>query len=381
MRSRVRVIALAAASFAVLLGLVAGPAWTAGTAITLSPKSGPPTTQVTVTGAGFSATETVLVAFDSTQVASATTASTGSFSTSFIVPRSALPGNHTVKATGQTSTRSTTATFLVRTNWAKFHFGLTNSGDNPYENVIGPANVAKLNTAWTGATGGNNVSSPAVANGVVYIGSAGGNLYAFSAAGTTGCSGTPKTCSPLWAGTTGPSSSAPAVANGVVYVGSDDHKLYAFPAAGTTGCSGTPKTCQPLWTGATTNNIDSSPAVANGIVYIGSDDGKLYAFPAAGTTGCSGTPKTCKPLWTAASGNATSSPAVANGVVYVGSSADNKLHAFSAAGTTGCSGTPKTCNPLWTGTTTTGSIIGSSPAVANGVVYVGSSDGKLHAFH
>jgi hypothetical protein len=43
---------------------------------------------------------------------------------------------------------------------------------------------------------------------------------------------------------------------------------------------------------------------------------------------CIGTPKTCQPLWTAATGDMTEfSPAVANGVVYVGSF-DNKLYAF-----------------------------------------------------
>ncbi len=64
------------------------------------------------------------------------------------------------------------------------------------------------------------------------------------------------------------------------YVGyrSDDNKLYAFSAGGATGCSGTPKACKPLWTAATGGYVYSSPAVANGVVYVGSYDGKLYAF-------------------------------------------------------------------------------------------------------
>jgi len=165
------------------------------------------------------------------------------------------------------------------------------------------------------------------------------------------------------------------VANGVVYVGSAPGKLYAFSAAGTTGCSGTPpaRTCAPLWTGATGGQIYySSPAVAGGVVYVAATDGKLYAFRAAGTTGCSGTPKTYAPLWTAAiAGGGTvgqSSPVVAGAVVYV--SAGSTLYAFSAAGTTGCSGTPKTCAPLWTGTSPSNTTY-ASPAVANGMVYEG----------
>jgi outer membrane protein assembly factor BamB len=232
---------------------------------------------------------------------------------------------------------------------------------------------------------------------VVYVGS--DKLYAFSvAAGNANCTTTGtlpiKTCTPLWTGTLGRgTSSSPSVANGVVYIGSVNGKLYAFSAAaGSTNCitTGAPpvKTCTPLWTGATGSIIgDSSPAVANGLVYVGSFDNKLYAFSAAaGSTNCTttGTPPvtTCTPLWTGATGfSIRSSPAVANGVVYVGS-ADTKLYAFgAAAGSTNCttSGTPPvtTCTPLRT--VATANQVNSSPAVANGVVYVGSYDGKLYA--
>jgi outer membrane protein assembly factor BamB len=170
------------------------------------------------------------------------------------------------------------------------------------------------------------------------------------------------------------------VANGVVYAGSNDGKLYAFDAAGTTNCSGSPKTCQPLWTAATGGN-NPSPAVANGVVYVGAD--KLYAFDAAGTTNCSGSPKTCQPLWTATlpEADATWAPAVANGVVYVGSDDEftSSVAAYDAAGTTNCSGSPKTCQPLWTASTGGFGSSASSPVVSHGVVYV-SGEGKLYAF-
>jgi outer membrane protein assembly factor BamB len=366
------------------VGLSASPAAAVTASITLKPSSGPPTSTVTVTGAGFGGSETVAVDFSGTQVATATTSATGTFSATFTVPKSALPGSHPVTATGQASRRSATKNFLVRANWAKFHFDPANSGLNPYENVIGPANVSGLKTAWTWTqTVGSVYSSPAVANGVVYVGSTQGNLYAFSAAGTTGCSGTPKTCQPLWTGTTGSIAySSPAVASGVVYVAATDGKLYAFSANGTTGCSGTPKTCKPLWTaaiGGVNTPGQSSPVVVNGVVYVtAGTNGQLYAFSAAGTIGCSGTPKTCTPLWTAANVDGQSSPAVVGGVVYVG--ANTSLDAFSAAGTAGCSGTPKTCAPLGTGTTGGNNPSVSSPAVANGVVYFGSGDGNLYAF-
>ena len=279
-------------------------------------------------------------------------------------------------------------------------------------------------SAWPGRPSlvGSAISSPAVVNGVVYVGSADGKLAAFDADASTGCSGTPKLCTPLWTATTGGSVSSPAVVNGVVYVGSDDHKLYAFDAAGVTGCSGAPKSCTPLWTATTVGRVESAPTVVNGVVYVGAGvhdaASALYAFDAAGVTGCAGTPKTCAPLWKTTIGGAPvwSSPTVVNGVVYVGYgggffafdaasgagpmwtgstgntglsspavahgivyiNSDRGLFAFDAAGVTGCSATIlKQCAPLWTTGPGYG-FDGSSPAVANGVVYVGN-DNLLYA--
>jgi outer membrane protein assembly factor BamB len=64
------------------------------------------------------------------------------------------------------------------------------------------------------------------------------------------------------------------VANGVLYVGSGDGNVYALNAA-----SGA-----RLWSFATGSVVGSSPAVANGMVYVGSDDRNLYAFDLAGGT-------------------------------------------------------------------------------------------------
>ena len=87
------------------------------------------------------------------------------------------------------------------------------------------------------------------------------NVYALNA--TTGAE--------LWNyPTRGEVFSSPAVANGVVYVGSGypDNLLYALNA--TTGAL--------LWSYATGFPVYSSPAVANGVVYVGSEDGNVYAF-------------------------------------------------------------------------------------------------------
>lgn len=76
----------------------------------------------------------------------------------------------------------------------------------------------------------------------------------------------------VWKYTTGNSiASSPAISNGVVYIGSDDKNLYAFNS--TNG--------DKLWNysiggivpgGSIPPTVASSPAVANGIVYIGSLD-------------------------------------------------------------------------------------------------------------
>ena len=67
---------------------------------------------------------------------------------------------------------------------------------------------------WSYPTGDDVVSSPAVANGVVYVGSNNADVYALNA--STGIK--------IWSYYTGYSvySSSPAIDNGVVYIGSGD---------------------------------------------------------------------------------------------------------------------------------------------------------------
>jgi eukaryotic-like serine/threonine-protein kinase len=230
-----------------------------------------------------------------------------------------------------------------------FGFNLQHTRFNPGENKLTTTNVSGLEQDWKALTGAGIDSSPAVANGVVYVGSDDHNLYAYNV--STGTS----LWAPIAGGTGGQIRSSPAVANGVVFVGSGDGKLYAFDT--TNG--------RLLWSAAIGNFIRSSPAVANGKVYIGSDNGKLYAFNASG---CGGN-TSCQPLWFAPTGGIIyySSPAVVNGIVYIGSR-DNNLYAFDAN-----NGSKK-----WNAST--GGPIDSSPAVFNGVVYISSEDGTLHAF-
>jgi outer membrane protein assembly factor BamB len=277
---------------------------------------------------------------------------------------------------------------LSACDWAVFRSDPAHTGSSADTSISADAlRSGGLHLDWTATAGSAVVSSPAVAGGVVYVGSSDGDLYAFDANGTQQCAGVPKGCEPLWRGLAPGiiSYASPAVVEAVVYIASAAGVLYAFDAQGTAGCGGSPRTCVPLWTASLGNqgghNIFSSPTVANGVVYIGSNDNRLYAFDAAGTTNCAGSPKTCAPLWTApTSGAPNDSPAVASGTVYVG--AGTKLYAFDASGTTGCSGLPKSCAPLWTAAINGCCPIfaSSSPAVAGGTVFIGSENGSLYAF-
>src|SRR5581483_120208 len=169
-------LAVAAAGAALLPG-ARGAAATA--TIKLRPTAGRPASNVTVIGKRFGASEQVAVKFDVDVLAHAVTESTGAFSVKVRIPATAIPGSHTVTATGQTSGRTASAQFLVQTDWPKFHFDLANSGYNRFENVLHPSNVKGLVTQWS-FSAGNGVfqSAPAVVGGVVYIGCEDDKIYA-----------------------------------------------------------------------------------------------------------------------------------------------------------------------------------------------------------
>jgi hypothetical protein len=82
--------------------LVASADLALAASVSISPAIGPPTTKATTSGSGFTAAETVNLVFDSSAAGSGTADSTGSFNLLLVVPKSAQPGAHTVKATGQT---------------------------------------------------------------------------------------------------------------------------------------------------------------------------------------------------------------------------------------------------------------------------------------
>jgi len=221
---------------------------------------------------------------------------------------------------------------LTSEEWTKFHNYNNNTG---YTSNHAVDNISNTNVT-TFATGGDVVSSPAVANGYVYVGSNDNKVYQLNASNIS---------QKIAEYTTGGNvDSSPAVANGYVYVGSDDSKVYQLNASDIS---------QKIAEYTTGDDVESSPAVANGYVYVGSWDNKVYQLNASNIS---------IQVANFTTGNDVyySSPAVANGYVYVGS-LDNKLYQLNASDIS-----------QKIASYDTGSNVVSSPAVANGYVYVGS---------
>lgn len=425
-RSKITITLLLLMALVASLGLlvstkVATHAASTSASLSLYPASGPPTSTTDVFGASFSIGETVGVTFDTKSVGTVT-ANGGNISLKIHIPSSALPGNHTVTATGQSSGLSAQATFLVQTNWPMFGFDPQQTHYNPYENILTTANVSKLKLDWKYQ--GQNpflMGSPAVSNGLAYI-----DTNPLSALDQ-------HTGTVVWQVTQNSyGSSSPATADGIVFVGTNsgssssitamnaqtgavrwtyplngftstpiesDGTLYVGSIRGNRGIvlalreqNGTLKwsfetkytvsavssSARTIYVGAGKlyaldavigllkwsfsegSKIDTAATVVNNVVYVSSNANKVYALDT----------QTGALLWKASFSKGQYAPisslAVANGVVYVGSS-DSHLYALDAQ-----TGTTK-----WS--YLTGGGVLSTPAVANGVVYVGSEDSKLYA--
>jgi outer membrane protein assembly factor BamB len=325
---------------ALLVGGQTG-ALAAGQALKLSSSSGPPTSSTRVSGSGFAAGEAVDVYFDTTDAVLATANSTGAFRVELQVPASAQPRVHYVTAVGRTSGLSAQRTFTVRTNWSEYGFNGTGDNANPYENTLNPGNVPDLQEAFTSAAGGD-VVGVSVANGIAYVATFSGSVTAVNA--TTG-----KAKWSLAPG--GEIDGAPAVSGRVVFFASGG-VVYAVKAS----------TGAPVWTDDLsmfeTEAFSGAPIVVNGVVYIGGGSGNEYALNA----------ETGFAQWVfPTAGSVAWSAAYSDGQVYVASLRGGELYDLDAS----------TGSVLWS----VAVFQPTAPAVANGVVYVGSGDGNVYALN
>ncbi|HLZ41357.1 MAG TPA: PQQ-binding-like beta-propeller repeat protein [Candidatus Sulfotelmatobacter sp.] len=315
--------------------------FSSGQTVSLSPKSGPPTTKLSISGSGFSANSAVDIYFDTTDEALVITDGTGAIAkTTLKAPASAVPGQHWVSAVQRSTGTGSQAAFTVQTNWAQQGFGPSHQGWNSYENVLNTSNVGSLDLLWTNKFGTEVESSLSVVGNRIYFAS---NSDEISAAKTSNGSF-------VWNfGTSGNVETTPAVGNGQVCAGSTDNNIYLLNA--TTGA-----VSQSFSTGG---YIVGSPTVSNGLCYLGSADNNVYAMylsdgfiPWVYITG----------------GPIVSSPAAANGIVYI-SSEDGNLYALNASNG----------SLIWQ--YNTGGYQGTSPIVANGLVFVPSNYTQLFAIY
>jgi outer membrane protein assembly factor BamB len=236
----------------------------------------------------------------------------------------------TLASDGAGSTRS------LAVDWHGFHFDGTNNRVNPYETILGSGNVSQLSNRWTATTTGTIESSPAVVDGIVYVGTGEGLIAINTATG-----------SELWSATTSKAiRTAPEVSHGMVYVGDYGFRVYAFDAV----------TGERKWTFASRGSGVATPAIARGVVYVQGAT-NLYALEA----------DSGHQLWrfnTGATSAYFGATTVSRGIVYA--SGDSTLYALDA--TTG--------ELLWT---KFAAETYYAPTVADGVVYSGSGNNGLFA--
>jgi hypothetical protein len=238
-------------------------------------------------------------------------------------------------------------------DWTQFGFNSSHTGDNVFDTTITPANVSNLTSQFVASDGTSTYITPkALVNGILYA-TAGSGIEAYSANGTTGCSGSPTTCAPMWSYSTnvnenGVLAGSIDVVSGVVYVYTTSNQIEAFNASGQTDCSGSPKVCQPLWSAA--GPFSTPPTISGGTMFAQASGGPLEAFDASGQIDCSGSPRVCQPQWSSSFTATGNEVTVSGGNVYVGNAsggAGNVVAALDATGTRNCGGSPKVCSPRW----------------------------------
>jgi outer membrane protein assembly factor BamB len=223
---------------------------------------------------------------------------------------------------------------------------------DPAHSSIGQGGPSNLTLAWKFTTNGAVISSPSVADGIVYVGSQDKNIYALGAwSGNL-----------IWNFTTLDTiESSPAVANGKVYTGGDDGYVYCLDAyKGSLLWKTFVNGELPFTFGSLV--LKSSPAVFGDRVYIGSMDGYLYALD-ANNGNVDWKTKTEGPI--------ASSPAVADGAVYFTSEEPTTGALYKLDANSGGLMWKKSIPYQWQ--FTGGTEMLGSPSVAAGMVFASSN--------
>lgn len=250
-------------------------------------------------------------------------------------------------------------------DWHMFMHDLDFSGTSADKTLTPP-----LALLWQFKTGGPLHASPVIANGVLYIGSTDGKMYALNA----------KQWDIKWVFDAGSAIRyAATVLGNRVYFSARNNKIYALTA----------DTGESVWEFKASNWMDAPPIVADGRVYVGAFPSKIYQLNAITGTlemtrertvrirgieyGCANgkfrpiAPLYNAKLWREQTAGSNSYPILANGFVYIGAR-DGHIHAFDEASQT----------ETWTYQTR--GFIDAAPAVSDGILYAASGDGTVYAF-
>ena len=232
--------------------------------------------------------------------------------------------------------------------WPMYRGALNHTGVG----ATGP--VGSAGVLWNFTTGGGKwaiTSSPAVAGGLVYVGSDDNHTYCLNA--STGMQ--------VWNFSTGGHvESSPAIAGGYAYFGSDDGNVYCLDA----------RTGDFIWNYTTYQYfpepyppqvaaVPSSPAVAGGCVFVGNEGGNIYCL------NCSNGNQ----VWNSSAGGSSSPAVVGEDVYFVGAFQDMGGHSSKRMVCVD-SGTGAS---LWNSTTPIG-IGMNDPVLAGGRAYIGGNN-------
>lgn len=250
-------------------------------------------------------------------------------------------------------------------DWHTFMHDLGFSGMSPDRSLAPP-----LELLWKFKTGGPLYASPVIANGILYIGSTDGKLYALDA----------KQWGIKWVFDAGDAIRYSATVLGDrVYFNARNNKVYALDT----------KTGEKLWEFKSKNWMDAPPVVAANKVYIGVFPSKIHVLNArTGTVesvreriihingieyGCAKGvfrpvfPEHNAKMWRDQTAGSESYPVIANDVVYIGAR-DGHLHAFDTSSKT----------QIWVHQL--GGFVEAAPAISDGILYAASGDGSVYAF-
>ena len=206
-----------------------------------------------------------------------------------------------------------------------------------YDNNLYALNAADGKFQWKYPADGGIVSRPALFDGNVYFGSEDKRLHVVSA----------RSGKVVWTYyTEGPVRSSPRIAEGHVFIGSDDRYLHAVNV----------NTGRNVWKFETADPVRSTPFVLNELIYIGCETGDYYAVDYRGTL-----------KWRFRAKRAVTSSTVGTLQAIYFSSVDGTLYALD----------PRNGWVIWRFRLGKASI--STPSFVDDLVFVGAADGFIYA--